>query len=646
MNTMNIEFKDLKLLSILAKDLNFNDSERQSALLENNSRDFNAVPGSGKTSLLAAKLLLLSKKWPYSQKGICILSHTNVAKDEITRRLTTTVEGSQLLSYPHYIGTIHSFINHFFALPILRSSDIKVDIIDDSIFAEKALSLLQNNSYATLRSYLGRHKNGMEIAKSLFYKTTSLELDSQGGTLPAQHTTSYKSLEKLKSYISFNLGIFRHKDMFAFADMAIQKYPHLIDVMHRRFPMVFIDEMQDTSWEQESFLNKLFDGKSVMQRFGDIDQKILSESKDDALLTFPRSGYGCISTSKRFGSEIARAVGSVRISENTVIGEGTKNYAPVLLLYSTDAATKVIPHFGRIVIDRLSEEEFGLQTVKAMSARKSGESKVLVGRHLKDYWPSYNNLLASEGMQTTNFWSLLCGIETSPQVSSLNSRVLEVRKALLSLLHEVKSPIVENLRDARMLPRAISLYHPNNQFELLTRQLVLSEIHLSQISKRDTVLQILYHGLHEYFPKTLTYDEFKELKVFNEIDDNTIASSSYPAKCQVLHQNRELQVNIGTTASMKGETHLASLVLESYGGISKKFDIELGLTYIAGKASKQLLNLSKTQQSQMRNLYVAMSRPTSILCLAANEERVPQDVRDSLVAQGWLIELIKNEKDT
>lgn len=81
-------------------------------------------------------------------------------------------------------------------------------------------------------------------------------------------------------------------------------------------------------------------------------------------------------------------------------------------------------------------------------------------------------------------------------------------------------------------------------------------------------------------------------------------------------------------------------MLEFYGGISRKFDASLGLECIAGAPSKALAKLPKTQQAQMRNLYVAMSRPTTLLCLAANESRVPQKVRDALASKGWHIETV------
>jgi DNA helicase-2/ATP-dependent DNA helicase PcrA len=96
---------------------------------------------------------------------------------------------------------------------------------------------------------------------------------------------------------------------------------------------------------------------------------------------------------------------------------------------------------------------------------------------------------------------------------------------------------------------------------------------------------------------------------------------------------------MGTVAGMKGETHVASLVLESYGGRSRRFDIETALPVISGIESG-FKKLSKLQQEQMRNLYVAMSRPTKLLCLAANEERVPQPVIDALEVKGWIIERV------
>lgn len=62
------------------------DDERR-VILRNMSRvDVRACPGSGKTTLLVAKLAILTAKWKARSRGICVLSHTNVARAEIQSR--------------------------------------------------------------------------------------------------------------------------------------------------------------------------------------------------------------------------------------------------------------------------------------------------------------------------------------------------------------------------------------------------------------------------------------------------------------------------------------------------------------------------------------------------------------------------------
>jgi superfamily I DNA/RNA helicase len=82
--------------------------------------DVAACPGSGKTTVLIAKLAILAKKWKYRTRGLCVLSHTNAARKIIENRLGNSSEGRRLLSYPHFIGTIHSFVNEFLAIPCLE----------------------------------------------------------------------------------------------------------------------------------------------------------------------------------------------------------------------------------------------------------------------------------------------------------------------------------------------------------------------------------------------------------------------------------------------------------------------------------------------------------------------------------------------
>ncbi|MCD4665649.1 MAG: UvrD-helicase domain-containing protein [Bacteroidales bacterium] len=78
--------------------------------------DIVACPGSGKTTVLLAKLLILADRMPFEDGGgICVLTHTNVAIDEIKARLGNS--SSKLFSYPNFFGTIQSFVDKYLAKP-------------------------------------------------------------------------------------------------------------------------------------------------------------------------------------------------------------------------------------------------------------------------------------------------------------------------------------------------------------------------------------------------------------------------------------------------------------------------------------------------------------------------------------------------
>src|SRR5690242_3757569 len=64
------------------------DDERKHFIKTLSTVDLQAVPGSGKTTVLLAKLLILEKYLPFEDgSGILVLSHTNVAVNEIENKI-------------------------------------------------------------------------------------------------------------------------------------------------------------------------------------------------------------------------------------------------------------------------------------------------------------------------------------------------------------------------------------------------------------------------------------------------------------------------------------------------------------------------------------------------------------------------------
>lgn len=117
MDILEIDNKELEIVEsiLLAKGCHFaNDAKNVIRCWE--SVDVAACPGSGKTTVLLAKLKLLADRMPFQNgSGVCVLSHTNVAVNEIKTKLSDYAD--ILMSYPNYVGTIQSFIDQFVTKP-------------------------------------------------------------------------------------------------------------------------------------------------------------------------------------------------------------------------------------------------------------------------------------------------------------------------------------------------------------------------------------------------------------------------------------------------------------------------------------------------------------------------------------------------
>jgi len=629
--------ESLAELRFLTPDLDFTDAERQAVLLATGSCDVNAAPGSGKTTVLAAKLLLLARKWPHDTRGICVLSHTNVAREEIQQRLGATAVGARLLAYPHFIGTIHGFVDRFLALPALRSLGLTVDVIDDDIFAKKAIARAMK--MPSLWGWAQNDEGVKPLVGGLVYRGADLVLDSEGGTLPKTTAKSYPLLKEIKDQLTSE-GIFRYADMFAFAEMLLTNFPNIKVQLSRRFPLVFLDEMQDTSWEQEALLARLFDESVVVQRYGDLNQRILVGKGDFAQLSFPREGALPISTSKRFGPAIAAAVSCARVGGNAVVGTAADVHPPTLMTYTTDLVGDVLDRFGHLVLDRFNDDQLRRGPIKALCARKQSDAKQIPGRMLLDYWPAYLEQSKGQGGRSERLWSLLSqSAESGVGGVSMHSRAADAKRAVVLVLREADSPHIKGLRDgSQLFRRLVDADQDVKGIRQLCRELALAQNMGATEVGRAKAIELFFQCLHPLLPAGMSAAKFQALPVF-QAPEMQPEQEANQRVCQVKREDRLVEIEIGTVASMKGETHLATLVLESLGHPSRRFDLAEALPVLAGLKVRDP-KISESVLSQFRNLYVSMSRPTSFLCLAVNQARVSADCIAALQRKGWQVEIL------
>ncbi|WP_372815014.1 UvrD-helicase domain-containing protein [Paenibacillus sp.] len=190
------------------------DQERRNIIRCMESKDIQACPGSGKTTTLLAKLTILARQLPLkSNQGVCVLTHTNVAVDEIRDRLEGI--GDILFQYPNHFGTIQSFVNRFLAIPAYIDMFGKRPArIDDEFFWEyterRARSLDRGVKY-----WLDQRK--ISIFDLRFNKDDfSISKKFDGPILMNPDSKSYPILKEFKMNI-LQQGVLCYDDAYALA---------------------------------------------------------------------------------------------------------------------------------------------------------------------------------------------------------------------------------------------------------------------------------------------------------------------------------------------------------------------------------------------------------------------------------------------
>jgi|GEM_PF-5209096 len=236
-----------------------------------------ACPGSGKTRLFVEKALREIIAVQQSRKGVAVLSFTNAATDEIQRRLEKN--GFKGV-YPHYIGTLDSFFLRFVIQPFGSSL---------GLLPTQGLSLIPAE---LVQRYKGPNVPGVQITihdrpglhecDIISWEPPQCSTqDRYGHRIFLDENMSRRILEaKVASWRAS--GNVTHSDSHVLSS-AILTMPTMKDkvssIILRRFPLILVDEFQDTLEFHAQALKELMK-RSDARGFivGDPDQAIFNWS--------------------------------------------------------------------------------------------------------------------------------------------------------------------------------------------------------------------------------------------------------------------------------------------------------------------------------------------------------------------------------
>lgn len=610
------------------------DPEQVRFLKSTSSCSLHACPGSGKTTLLVAKLAILARKWGYRDRGILVLSHTNVARGEVEQRLVKEPRSSRLLGYPHFIGTIQSFVDRFIAIPYLRAHGVSEPRVDDDLFADRATSIFFARSgwqsYGTARSYLGRQRDeGRSTVATLHYSGAGLRLATEAGRLPGPDKPTTQQLSALKMRLSKE-GIFRFSDMFAFAAEALNKYEFLRSGLQRRFPWIFVDEMQDTSREQDALLDSIFGGSAcVFYRIGDKNQAIFSDSGDESSPTeTPWASSIDLPRSHRLAPRLADLVSPLTVVHPLTLkgNDRRRDRAHTIFVFDESTISRVLPAFGDLVLREWPGVVPASFVAKAVGFRKSPPESASLPGSLKDYWPGFEPTPSEERCPRTKMIAAVRhGRRLVHQSGNFSAACRLVTDALARLVELAegtrctRQAFLEKCKCGALDDRAVKALIK----ELLRTECVSDERVWSHLSK--AACSLLAPGL--------SGSPAAEARSYIAWDAAESSMPRNPGDRVFIHRADERQVAIEVTTihAVKGETHDATLVLETY---LRSHDVGQVLPFLAGKAAGRS---TPGLIGHMKRLFVGATRPKELLCFAVHRDRMAEEQSAALATRGWSV---------
>lgn len=614
----------------LGRDLTLDHSSQVDFLTAAHSLDVQAVPGSGKTTLTALKLCAIARGWRSRERGICVLSHTNVAWKEISGRLQNDRFGRSILRPPHFIGTIQGFVDTFLGLPFARSQRMNVRFIDNDTYATEALRRFDNWArLSTLRGYLSRRQNGRDLVASASY---AFDGEGQLSVRPAAHnfpadpaTRSYREYTSLKESMADD-GYFRFQDMYAFARQLLHLHPEVAEAVAIRFPWVIIDEMQDTSADQQDLLDEVFPAdRVVVQRIGDENQRIFVDAESAG---FPSADALELPVSRRFGSRIAQVVGSLTIRQpQEVLGSPERDDGHLLMILFDEAtATQVIPCFAIEAESRLQPDLADEAPLKVVAARIGSSQAKRFPQTLQSYVPDYRPE------------------PTVAAVSVAGPLIKTVRRAQEAAAAQAQREAVGMLWDA--LATVTDLCGVTTARGRLTgarlRRLVRNDSLARELDTRRLLRHLLEDAVtdsREEWERSAEQVHNWDLVATADCRDRAIAYCEYadaPTESVQWPDRPDLPPSIAvqTVHSVKGETHSGTLVLECLDKNGAVYDLVEALKLITGREAPSALSVSAKAACQLA--FVAASRPRSMLALALLADHA-EPYLDELHDQGWQV---------
>lgn len=625
---------------LLKEGQTFNDehNERIDFIKDLTTLDLQAVPGSGKTTVLLAKLLILERYLPFDDgSGILVISHTNTAIDEIKNRIGTYCP--KLFSYPNFIGTIQTFVNKFLVNPFYKNHfERKLQYIDTEIYENMLISIYEKVKWTKPAElgkwlYMQNNKNDekvKEVIKNLYYDFENKEVRNikTNNRLIDPKNDKHTLLQKI-IFIVLAHGVLSYEYAYKFARYYIEDFPNIINILRKRFSMVCIDEMQDMDKSQYELLEKLFfenDSRTIFQRIGDKNQAIYNGGNIETdVIWVNRRKVLKLTGTNRFAQSIANFIQNFGIEYTPIIAlqHYNEELKPHILIYNNETIQEVIPRYSQLIKTYVDAGKFVIddsRPCKAIAWRKEHDSHIALKSYFEDFERNHHKIKETYD----NLKSYLIYFEDNDSFKGIRKNIINAFLNILRLENTkdendrfyTKETLINKLKEKQNQEQNNSIYDDFNSNLYIWAKIILIENNIDYS----------YTKIKNYIPDLLNIFNQSISKSRAFINDELIQTTerTIANETKNIYNEDGIDIHISTIHSVKGETHTATLYLESY--------------YYSEYETQRLLeqfkyvpfrNITSRYMQSAKMAYVGFSRPMHLLCIAIHEDRFDSSLEES-----------------
>lgn len=555
-----------------------------------------ACPGSGKTFTVAARLNRFLNNWEFKNQGIATISFTNVAWKEIDKYLQLEFN-KEFSSNPHFLGTIDSFINTYIFLPF---GHLILGCNERPILCGPPVDNYEPIGHPP---YFWRNRNchNRKCKLNDFSFNTSDEFIKVKGNNVVTECEHNPEMPCLLLKKRFNeQGFATQQDANYFAFKVVKEYPNIAKALVMRFPLMMIDEAQDTSNVQMKIIDILIEnGLRELMLIGDPDQSIYEwRSADPSLFIQKYDAWSDNSLelheNKRSSQKICDFVSVISSYENMVSTNdevANFNHIPEIWEYQN---VEELQELKNRFIDRYIEFEIHEKDVAILTRGRDLLNEIVAGTV-----PTYGISPWKDNTDEDKRLSYL--------VKGLaKSRYFYDRKNFKDAIYNFEKEYWKWLNNCPVCKRSdlnekhdeVGLTNWRSHISNLIISMPATTCSLSQwIQRANQVIQSSHGILNSV---NLKIKRNSRNIIYSDLEFNVIFGSTATS-------SNDEECTLGTVHSVKGETYEAVML------ILKKND---------GNRMNYLNTVDKNIQDceELRILYVGITRARKVFILAVPSE--------------------------